>query len=156
MRNTGEQTGFVEAEDEGEQGQLKPGFEALVFLQLLKQLFFVVTTGAVQRCETTGAGKDFRSSASLSLIWEGRRKLSTSCSQHVKQSKGCWAPPLNSHLLPYRLFLSLIRDPTGTPDEGVRVVKDSLWEMTLRAGELYVPDKDLGRAAAWPSQAAGI
>lgn len=47
-------------EDEGEQGQLKPGCEALVFLQLLKQLFFVVTTVAVQRSKTTGVGEGFQ------------------------------------------------------------------------------------------------
>lgn len=59
MSNT-EQTEFVVTEDEGEQGQLKPGFEALVFLQLLKQLLFVVTPEAVQRCESTGAGEGFQ------------------------------------------------------------------------------------------------
>lgn len=108
----------------------------------------------MQRCETTGAVKDF-SSASLSLIWEGRRKLSRSCSQHVKQSKGCWAPPFNSDLLPYRLFHSLIRDPTGTAE--VMVVKDSPWEVTLGTDEFCVLDKaDLGIAAAWPFHAAGI
>lgn len=74
----------------------------------------------------------------------------------MKQSKGCWAPPFNSDLLPYRLFHNLIRDPTGTADEQVMVVKDSSWEVTLGADELCVPDKtDLGRAAAWPSPAAG-
>lgn len=60
VKITGEQTEFVQTEDEGEQGQLKPGFEALVFLQLLKQLFFVVTTVAVQRCETTGIEERFQ------------------------------------------------------------------------------------------------
>lgn len=36
------------------------------------------------------------------------------------------------------------------------MVKDSPWEVTLGADELHVPDKtDLGRAAAWPSPAAG-
>lgn len=67
----------------------------------------------------------------------------------MKQSKGCWAPPFNSDVLPYRLFHNLIRDPTSAADEQVTVVKDSPWEVTLGTDELCVPDKaDLGRAAA--------
>lgn len=77
MSSTGEQTELVETEHEGEQGQLKPGSEALVFLQLLKQFCFAVTTGAVQRCETKGAGEGFQELCLPVINWG--RKLSTSC-----------------------------------------------------------------------------
>lgn len=157
MSNTGKQTEVVETERIRETGSAQAWFWSFGIFAAVEAAF-VVKTVAVQRCETTAAGEGFQEPC-LPVISLGRQKevkhiMFTACET---RRKGCWACPFHSDLLSYRLFLNLIRDPIGTADEQVRVVKDSSWEVTLGAGELCVPEKaDLGRAAAWPSWAAGI